>query len=135
MKALGLDRKEEKKRGKRAPQGGAAAQRGTILLSGYLSSHTNTFLLANTKPGANETVALVEEGKAKERYDKLKEMLNKGKVHHTQVANEVDNIQLTEKILNEYRKIYRSQYGAHLAKVPPYLESSDEYMQVCFNKK
>lgn len=81
------------------------------------------------RQGTSETLALMEEGKSKERYERLKELLNRGKAVQAQ-ANEVDNIQVTEKVLQEYRDFYRNLYGKKLIQIPPAIESSKEYLHV-----
>ena len=87
-----------------------------------------------SRQGTTDTLALMEEGRSKERYDKLKDMLVKGRNVQFALANQVDNIQMAERILEEYRIMYINLYGRYPLKVPSEIESSQEYIHVNFLK-
>lgn len=82
------------------------------------------------KQGTSDNIALMEEGKSKERFDKIKEQLSITKQLRLQQESEIDDIAVAESLLEEYCKHYKSLYGYNLLKPPEEIQKSDAYLEV-----
>lgn len=62
---------------------------------------------------------IVDTERAKERFDKVKEVLEKRRTVHDERINEVDNLIRTEEILNKCKQEYIEHYGLFHIDAPP----------------
>lgn len=90
----------------------------------------NTIIEKSAKQGVGDNMALVEEGKGKERMEKIHEVLAKAKHARIKRESEIDNLVNSEAILEESQRYYTNIYGDKIIYPPAEIEKSDAYLEV-----
>ena len=101
-----------------------------LLYCNNFESTGNVATDKSLKQGTTESMALLEEGKSKDRYDKIKEMLTIAKKDRLAQEKEVDNLDLGEAVLQDFLHYYRELYGEKIVSPPPAIESTMAYLEV-----
>jgi len=73
---------------------------------------------------------IVDTERAKERFDKVKELLEKRRNNYESKVNEVDNLVRTEEILNICKQHYIEKYGLYHKEAPPSITQVESYDMV-----
>jgi hypothetical protein len=100
------------------------------------STMANRMLKGNNVPekiakmGTNEPQKLVEPGKAQDRFDSVKDMLQERRMQIEMTTHQIDNLEKTEEIFERCKGYYEEKYGAYLMKPSKQIVESPGFDQV-----
>lgn len=112
----------------------AATAIGMMAALSHKTLRSDTQLEKNlTKPVIPEqAMSIVDSEKTKQKFNKVRDMLEKRRAVQEKKVNEIDNLVKTEDILNACKQYYIDQFGTFHKEAPPQLSQLETFDLVDF---
>ncbi len=105
-------------------------EKGKKLNAGVYGKVQKEIVIEKNLKGPELPQGLVDTDQAKERFEKVKEVLEKKRISYEDKVNEVDNLIRTEDILNICKQHYIEMFGISHKDVPPLIAQLESFNMV-----